>query len=331
MVYEKERQCAEAAVEKASKLAVRVAEGLSKNDSITKDDRSPVTIADFGAQALIISAIKQAFPQDNVVGEEDADGLRNNDQLRSSVWATVRETGGLESEEAMLAAIDKGKYVGGPKGRMWALDPIDGTKGFLRGGQFAVCLALVVDGLVQVGVIGCPNLEVRSVNGQKKGILFSTVKGQKAWARPLFSSGESKEIKMNTITDPSEASFCESVESGHSSHEEQALIAKSLEIKKPSVRMDSQAKYCIISCGDGDIYLRLPVSMEYEEKIWDHAAGSLLVEEAGGRVTDMYGNPLDFGRGRTLSGNKGVIASHFAIHDRVLDAVSGVLKQIPSL
>lgn len=73
---------------------------------------------------------------------------------------------------------------------------------------------------------------------------------------------------MNKVTDLSQASFCESVEAGHSSHGQQAAIAKALGITKDSVRMDSQAKYGSIARGDGDIYLRLPTSKSYQEKIW---------------------------------------------------------------
>lgn len=64
------------------------------------------------------------------------------------------------------------------------------------------------------------------------------------------------------------ASFCESVEAAHSDHSTNSRIATLLGIEKQSVRMDSQAKYCSIARGDGDIYLRLPVSITYEEKIW---------------------------------------------------------------
>jgi 3'(2'), 5'-bisphosphate nucleotidase len=77
---------------------------------------------------------------------------------------------------------------------------------------------------------------------------------------------------MNRITDLSNASFCEGVEAGHSSHEQQAAIAKKLGITKDSVRMDSQAKYASIARGDGDVYLRLPVSATYQEKIWVRTA-----------------------------------------------------------
>lgn len=81
-----------------------------------------------------------------------------------------------------MDAIDRGNYAGGAKGRHWALDPIDGTKGFLRGGQYAVCLALIVDGIVQVGVIGCPNLPLNHQQPEgERGALFIAVRGQGAF------------------------------------------------------------------------------------------------------------------------------------------------------
>lgn len=90
--------------------------------------------------------------------------------------------------------------------------------------------------------------------------------------------------------------------------------------------MDSQAKYGSIARGAGDIYLRLPVKATYQEKIWDHAAGDLIVREAGGQVTDIHGKRLDFSVGRTLANNKGVIAAPAAVHAKVLEAVQEVLS-----
>ncbi|KAF9898934.1 hypothetical protein BX616_003438 [Lobosporangium transversale] len=216
-------------------------------------------------------------------------------------------------------------YAGGAHGRMWALDPIDGTKGFLRGEQFAVCLALIVDGQVELGVMGCPNLpvDVKDQNGEK-GCLFITVKGQGAFQRN-FSSLTETPISMSAIQSLNDASFCESVESGHSNQSDSARIAHLLGITKPPVRMDSQCKYSTLARGDAEVYLRLPVNATYEEKIWDHATGSLLVSEAGGIVSDIHGKPLDFSKGRTLATNSGVVAAHAKIHNKVIEAVQKVL------
>src|SRR5436305_3942468 len=131
---------------------------------------------------------------------------------------------------------------------------------------------------------------------------------------------------MKHIKDVTQATICESVESGHSSHEDLATIAKLLGIVKPSIRMDSQAKYGSIARGAGDIYLRLPVSNTYQEKVWDHAAGDLIVREAGGTVTDTRGDRLDFSLGRTLARNSGVVAAQKNVHATVLEVVKKVLS-----
>jgi 3'(2'), 5'-bisphosphate nucleotidase len=241
----------------------------------------------------------------------------------------------------MLEFIDNGNSPGGAHGRIWTIDPIDGTKGFLRGGQYAVCLGLMVDGDVKVGVLGCPNLPVDDAarltadigsnqTDEGRGVLFSAVQTQGATSRALTAGAlaASKPISMRAIGegDLAKATFCESVEAGHSAHDDQALISQKLGITEPSVRMDSQAKYGSIARGAGDIYLRLPVKATYQEKIWDHAAGDLIVREAGGQVTDIHGKRLDFSVGRTLANNKGVIAAPKAVHGKVLQAVQEVLS-----
>lgn len=351
MSYEKELHIAQLAVQRATILTQRVFHEKAKG-TLSKDDKSPVTIGDFAAQALIIHAIRKNFPRDEIVGEEDASALRENQVLTSQIWELVREAkledqgaeealgGPVENEERMLQAIDDGNSAGGATGRIWALDPIDGTKGFLRGGQYAVCLALIEDGNVKVGVLACPNLPVddsaplsadvgeEGADRAGRGVMFSAVTGSGAMSRSLGRGvlQKARPIRMKEVWDITRATFCESVDPGHSSHGDQAEIAKKLGITNPSVRMDSQAKYGSIARGAGDLYLRLPVSVTYQEKIWDHAAGDLIVREAGGTVTDAEGERLDFGRGRTLKGHKGVVAAPKAVHDQVLDAVKSVLS-----
>ncbi|RMZ91286.1 hypothetical protein DV736_g1458, partial [Chaetothyriales sp. CBS 134916] len=355
MAYEKELRIAQLAVARASILTKAVF-GEKAKGTLAKDDKSPVTVGDFGAQALIISAIKHNFPQDEIVGEEEASSLRNDTALSARVWNLVKDVrlsdpeseavlgGPIKSEADMLNAIDEGNSGGGAKGRIWALDPIDGTKGFLRGGQYAVCLALIVDGDVQVGVLGCPNLPVddkqplledigtviaadNSIQGH--GVLFSAVQGEGATSQPLTTRGAvsgGSPIHVSPISDVAQATLCESVEPGHSSKGDNALISQKLGITRRPVQMDSQAKYGSVARGAGDLYLRLPVVKNYVEKIWDHAAGDLIVREAGGHVTDIEGKRLDFSRGRTLTENKGVVASPREVHAQVLKAVQEVLS-----
>lgn len=350
MSYSQELKVAQLAVQRAAILTKKVFNEKAKG-TLSKDDKSPVTIGDFGAQALIIQAIKKNFPSDEIVGEEEASSLRDNKDLSLQIWDLVKEVrlehpdsnsllgGTLSSEEAMLEAIDQGSSAGGGKGRIWALDPIDGTKGFLRGGQYAVCLALIVDGDIKVGVLGCPNLPVddtatltedmgaNQTDQEGMGVLFAAVQGQGATSQPLSTSslGPSKSIHMRPVPDIAQAVFCESVEAGHSSKGDNAAIAEKLGITSKPVQMDSQAKYGSIARGAGDLYLRLPVRQDYQEKIWDHAAGDLIVREAGGVVTDANGKRLDFSQGRTLKNNKGVVAAPEAIHAKVLNAVQEVL------
>jgi 3'(2'), 5'-bisphosphate nucleotidase len=298
---------------------------LASDEKIAKSDRSPVTVADFGAQALIISHLLHSFPQDPVVGEEEASLLRQDDQtaLKENVIQRVTAVEPELREQQILDAIDYGAKTCDFTKRYWTLDPIDGTKGFLRGDQYAVALALVEKGEVVLGVLGCPNLPLDNKNPQKgKGCLFAAVKGEGAVMRPL-DNDEAEPIHIDSITQSENAVFCESVESGHSSHDEHAKIAELLRVTASPYRIDSQCKYAAVARGDASIYLRL---MTYRSWIWDQAAGAIIVEEAGGTVTDMDDKPLDFSQGRRLQGNSGVIATNGKLHNAVIAAIRQVIK-----
>lgn len=82
----------------------------------------------------------------------------------------------------ILSAIDAGSDAGGASGRLWTIDPIDGTLGFLRKEQYAVCLALIVNGQVELGLLACPNLGTNSVDDEAKGVLFLARKGEGSWS-----------------------------------------------------------------------------------------------------------------------------------------------------
>jgi 3'(2'), 5'-bisphosphate nucleotidase len=209
---------------------------------------------------------------------------------------------------------------------MWNLDPIDGTKGFLRGEQYAVALALVMGGRVQVGVLGCPNLTAASrpeIGGA--GALVVAGRGQGAWITALsgVEPGPFERLYVSQVSQSSQARILRSVESGHTNVDQIGEFARLLEVEAPAVSMDSQAKYAVLAAGQGDLYLRL-LSTEkpnYRERIWDQAAGAIIIEEAGGRVTDLDGQPLDFTTGRTLKNNRGILASNGLLHPVALSAL----------
>jgi 3'(2'), 5'-bisphosphate nucleotidase len=327
MTFELERRVALEAVIKACKLCSAVQTAHLAGGVIDKEDKSPVSVADFGAQAVVSDHLAAVFPHDLLVGEEDSALLRKheNARLKESVLKHVRMIAPHLKEKETLSAIDRGNAEGGAKGRFWTLDPIDGTKGFLRGDQYAVALALVEDGQLRLGVLGCPSLPVVSLHGPA-GSLFVAVHGQGSAVRAL-DRPEERAIRVADIASPADALFCESFESSHSSHGDMDEIVKLLGVRRPPLRMDSQAKYGILARGDGTVYLRLPTKKTYVEKIWDHAAGCILVEEAGGKVTDLYGHPLDFSQGKTLVKNKGVIATNGILHEVVMKAVKSVIAK----
>lgn len=339
--YLKELYVAQLAVKRASFLTKTIAdEHLQKG--ISKQDRSPVTIGDFGAQAVIIHSILKNFPNDQIVGEENSSLIKKN-HLESQILKEIERVQKTDSEsnsvlgtittpETLCNDVDRGNSEGGSKGRIWALDPIDGTCGFLRGDQYAVCLALIVNGQVQLGIIGCPHLhhDLHDPNSKIGGI-YSAILNQGSYFQDLndkitYPFNWKTRIHLHNDYSFKQARVVEGVESGHSSHELQSLIEKSLGITQPSVKLDSQVKYCAVADGDAEIYLRLPKNVDYREKIWDHASGWLLVREAGGLVTDMYGNDLDFGYGRTLN-SLGVIASSTTLHPKVIATIKELVGE----
>ncbi|MFB6248102.1 MAG: 3'(2'),5'-bisphosphate nucleotidase [Salinibacter sp.] len=321
--YERERTLAFEAVQAAAALCESVRD--DKGEVLRKDDRTPVTVADFGSQALICRALMAAFPEDPVIAEEDSSALRtpDNADVRDQVIEHVRAHHANAGPEGVYTWIDHGtarRY----SDRFWTLDPIDGTKGFVRGDQYAIALALIEDGTPQVAALCCPHLPnpLDAEAPDSRGQAFLAVRGEGTVRRPLHSEGEPAPIQTSDTTDPSAGRFTESFVSSHSSHDRAAEVGERLGITADPIRIDSQAKYAIVAGGTADIYLRLPrPGTNYTERIWDHAAGALVVEAAGGTVTDIHGTPLAFTHGSLLKSNTGVVATNGPLHDPVLDAL----------
>jgi 3'(2'), 5'-bisphosphate nucleotidase len=311
------------AITAASALCQRIASDLAGKETILKSDRSPVTIADYGSQAIISKFIREIFPRDTIVAEEDSKELRKpvHSKILNQIKDYINEFIPDSSSEEIYSWIDYSSHS--LSGRFWALDPIDGTKGFLRGDQYAIALALIENGFTKLGILACPQLYVEKNRPfGKKGCLFLAVRG-KGSIQIDIGSRQQRSLSVSKVSDPSEAIITESVESDHADHLFHQRLAKKLNISKPSLRLDSQGKYGIVARGEATIYLRVPSPSEpeYKEKIWDHAAGSIITEEAGGRVTDISGHPLDFSSGIKMGKNRGVVVTNGILHDTILEAM----------
>jgi 3'(2'), 5'-bisphosphate nucleotidase len=308
------------AVRAAARLTRSVRAAFTPDLATAKPDRSPVTVADLGAQVMVSLSLVDAFPDDPLVGEEDASQLAS-EPIRDALTTRLAEARPGLGPSDVVQALDRGGFAGAPSGRWWTLDPVDGTLGFLRGGQYAIALALVVDGVVRLGVLGCPALE--RADGSL-GSLFVAERGLGAWELPLEGDRPAVRLQVAACASASEARYAESLEASHSSQDEAARIGGLLGVTAPPLRLDSQAKYALVARGDASVYLRIPRT-GYVEWVWDHAAGSIVVEEAGGIVSDVDGRALDWGQGRRLERNRGIIAAPATIHAEVVAAARQVL------
>ena len=318
MNYQQEKDIALTIVTEAAKLCQRVQESQA-GQAITKADTSPVTVADFGAQAILCQGLAEAFPDDPVIGEEDATLLEQPELqiVRSEIIDQVKKSLPTATPETVINWINWGNGSVGE--RYWTLDPIDGTKGFIRGDQYAVALALVEAGEIKLGILACPAFPRE--NGEK-GMIFLAIRGQGAVEMPL-QGGMPQAIRVDASCEFPQLYRIESVESVHSDRQVQTAIDKRLGLQYSAKQMDSLAKYGAIARGDAHFYTRVPLR-QFEgkkENIWDHAPGVIIVEEAGGKVTDLEGKPLDFSLGAKLSNNHGVLATNGLIHEQVLEAI----------
>ncbi|KAI9862320.1 MAG: hypothetical protein M1813_004796 [Trichoglossum hirsutum] len=348
--YAHERHIAELAVQRAAILPQTVLKTLT-NHALTKTDKTPVSLADFGAQALIISAIHHNFPNDRIIGEEDAAALRADPDLQERVWELVSKThlgdeenekllGALGSAAEMLDVIDLGSATEAAEGRVWVLDPIDGTIEFIEGRQYAVCLALLVDGEQKVGVLGCPNADPSASNPfgdaaantsaeRPSGVLISATRGQGSTIRNLSNSTllPLRSLSKNTpnTTALRMADYPKSLSSSIPKHK---AIASRFSASWPVPNVDSlQLKWAALALSSTDIFVRIHKKKDKHDWIWDHAGGMLIAEEVGVKVTDVLGREVDFGRGRRFMGNWGWVAAVGELHGEVLEAVGKIAKE----
>ena len=314
------------AVQKASLLVKKIQQEMVIT-AIDKEDRSPVTIADFASQAVIAHMLNENLPDLCLVGEEDSANLKadSSNQALKQITSYVNQIFPDTDSTAVCEWIDTGNAE--PEEAYWTVDPIDGTKGFLRGDQYAIALAYVEQGEVKIGVLGCPNIaNAAKPDKAGEGSLLFAVRGEGCWYLPLSQKIElakARKITVSNNTELSTVAILRSFERGHTNADQINQLAEELGITNEPIRMDSQAKYALLAGGTGEIILRLlsPSRPDYKEKIWDQAAGSIILEEAGGKITDLSGKALDFSQGRTLKNNRGILATNGFVHEKILNGL----------
>jgi 3'(2'), 5'-bisphosphate nucleotidase len=196
----------------------------------------------------------------------------------------------------------------------------------VRGDQYAIALALIEAGQLQLGILGCPALPHRLAQPETgQGVIFVAVRGQGTMAIPL-AGGEPEPVRTTQLDAVGTPRLIESVESRHGNIPLQEAVAQAVGLTPPPLRIDSQAKYGVVARGEAALYIRVPLTSEKRENIWDHAAGAIVVEEAGGRVSDIDGRPLDFSCGVKLANNRGIVASNGVIHDAAIAALAKMVK-----
>ena len=209
-------------------------------DTRVKADRSPVTDADEEAETLILAELALAFPNVPVVAEEEA-------------------------------AAGRVARVGS---RFFLVDPVDGTKEFIkRGGEFTVNIGEIVDGAPVSGVVFAPAI----------GRLFVGAVGEGAFE---ISGGVTRAIAARA---PAEDGLVAVSSKSHPDAKTDELL-KTLPIKGKT-NAGSSLKFCLVAAGEADIYPRAGQTME-----WDTAAGDAVLRAAGGHMTDWDGAPFVYGK-----------------------------------
>lgn len=208
-----------------------------------KDDASPVTDADEAAEAIILKALAELHPDIPVVAEE------------SAAAGNIPDVG---------------------TGSFWLVDPLDGTKEFLkRNGEFTVNIALIEDRAPVMGVVYLP----------AKDTLYSGIVGHGA----MKQVGDGDKVAIGVRPPPMEGLTVV----GSRSHGDPAEMEKFLDGRKVAdiKSAGSSLKFCLVAEGEADVYPRLGRTME-----WDVAAGHAVLAAAGGMVTTAEGGPFGYAK-----------------------------------
>ncbi|MBC8371039.1 MAG: 3'(2'),5'-bisphosphate nucleotidase [Planctomycetes bacterium] len=314
-----------ASIDQAARLSATLCRKVQSEmlSSMDKSDSSPVTIADYGCQALIHRAIMLNFPEHGLISEEDSEHLRTNattDEISSIVRLVSEALGESVSIDQICAWIDH--RGGADSDYIWSIDPIDGTKGFLRKAQYAIAIGLLQGCEPVGGILVCPSLPY-DLNDSSSPVGTLLIGHGAGTAKKFAVDAElSESVASNTVTDSLQMRVLGSVESAHGDPKLVTGMMSTSKIEGGFVRYDSQAKYAVIAMGGAEMYVRPRSRPDYRENIWDHVAGVAVCEAAGAIVSDVDGKALDFSKGEKLLDNRGVLAtSNETAHKLAIDGI----------
>lgn len=252
------------------------ADGFETEHKIGIDSyREPVTVADREASRLIVGVLSSAFPLDGILSEEETDAV--DDRLTRS--------------------------------RVWIIDPIDGTAGFVNhDGDFAVQIGLAENGVAVLGVVLLPF----------HGILTYAIRGGGAFVETGGPAGPAI-LKVSEISNLSELKLAMS--RNHASPRMKQII-ESFEFSKIVRRGSVGLKVGLIAEQECDIYIH----PSPRTKVWDTCAPQVILEEAGGRLTDLFGNEYRYDRADVQNHN-GIIASNGTAHAAAVERMKPLLAE----
>lgn len=250
-------------------------EGFEVEHKIGSDNfREPVTIADREASRIIVEGLRAAFPDDGILSEEEDD------------------------DAAGRAASS----------RVWIIDPIDGTAGFIeKDGDFGIQIGLAEDGIPVVGVVMLPVHDA----------LYYAVKGSGAYS--ITGGGEPVQLSTSDHADPRSLGLALS---RHHPSKRMSRIMKHFGFRRAVRRGSVGLKVSLITRRQADLY----ISPGSRTKLWDTCAPQVIVEEAGGRLTDLFGDPFRYDR-EDVQNYNGILASNGPSHQAVVDGLRPLLAE----
>jgi 3'-phosphoadenosine 5'-phosphosulfate (PAPS) 3'-phosphatase len=272
-----------------------------------------VTVVDLLHQTQVQQLLRREFPGDALLCEEP-----RNLQERHAVEAAElsRTICGLEVD----ATFDELPTAGE---RVWVLDPIDGTKGFLGGRYFALALACFVAGVPRFALMAVPGGNPEHPLGIDRSIAFA-IAGGGAWISPVV---EGREPEWRSLAAPQPARsgpLRVAVSLAHGGPLAARLRATSgVEV----VELDSQAKYLAVAAGDIDAYLRAARDDGRSDLLWDHLPGGLVAREAGCAVRHFDGSPVVYEPREAIAFRGGVVCWRERDGDRVEQTVAELLRR----